>query len=186
MDYDLDNGELKEKLLTKDSSLTLRSEKLSLAATDSEGKAVGSISVNAKEVGVKAMDVDKDSHADSDLAKDGKVKIASEQLFVGAKGKSKKLQMVSEDVGLFADKTLEAQQGDGKAVLQLSDGNAALAGSKTAIYGDTEVKSGLKAPKATIDNLEAKSSFKSKNISDGIAASAGGGANLSTKLQAEE
>ena len=186
VDYDLDNGDLKEKTLTKDSSMTLRSEKLSLAATDSEGKAVGSISVNAKEVGLKAMDVDKDSHADSELATDGKVKIASEQLFLGAKGKSKKLQMVSEDVGLFADKTLEAQQGDGKAVLQLSDGNAALAGSKTAIYGDTEVKGGLKAPKATIDNLEAKSSFKSKNISDGIAASAGGGANLSTKLQAEE
>lgn len=186
VDYDLDNNELKEKALTKDSSLTLRSEKMSLAATDSEGKATGSISVNAKDVGVKAMDVDKNSRADSELAKDGKVKIASEQLFVGAKGKSKKLQMVSEEVGIFADKTLEAQQADGKAVLQLSSGNAALAGSKTEIYGDTEVKSELKTPKATVDNLEAKTSFKSKNISDGIAMPGASGGNLSTKLKSEE
>ena len=185
VDYDLENGELKEKALTKDSSLTLRSEKMSLSATDSEGKATGSISVNAKDVGVKSMDVNKDSRADSELAKDGKVKIASEQLFVGAKGKSKKLQMVSEEVGLFADKTLEAQQADGKSVLQLSGGNAALAGSKTEIYGDTEVKSELKTPKATVDNLEAKTSFKSKNISDGIAVPGTSG-NLSTKLKAEE
>ena len=186
VDYDLENGELKEKALTKDSSLTLRSEKMSLSATDSEGKATGSISVNAKDVSVKSMDVNKDSRADSELAKDGKVKIASEQLFVGAKGKSKKLQIVSEEVGLFADKTLEAQQGDGKSVLQLSGGNAALAGSKTEIYGDTEVKSELKTPKATVDNLEAKTSFKSKNISDGIAVPGASGGNLSTKLKAEE
>ena len=185
VDYDLENGELKEKALTKDSSLTLRSEKMSLSATDSEGKATGSISVNAKDVSVKSMDVNKDSRADSELAKDGKVKIASEQLFVGAKGKSKKLQIVSEEVGLFADKTLEAQQADGKSVLQLSGGNAALAGSKTEIYGDTEVKSELKTPKATVDNLEAKTSFKSKNISDGIAVPGTSG-NLSTKLKAEE
>jgi hypothetical protein len=186
VDYDLENGELKEKALTKDSSLTLRSEKMSLSATDSEGKATGSISVNAKNVGVKSMDVNKDSRADSELAKDGKVKIASEQLFVGAKGKSKKLQIVSEEVGLFADKTLEAQQADGKSVLQLSGGNAALAGSKTEIYGDTEVKSELKTPKATVDNLEAKTSFKSKNISDGIAVPGASGGNLSTKLKSEE
>jgi hypothetical protein len=88
-------------------------------------------------------------------------------------------------VGLFADKTLEAQQADGKAVLQLSGGNAALAGSKTEIYGDTEVKSELKAPKATVDNLEAKTSFKSKNISDGIAVP-GASATLTTKLQPED
>ena len=185
VDYDLENGELKEKALTKDSSLTLRSEKMSLSATDSEGKATGSISVNAKDVSVKSMDVNKDSRADSELAKDGKVKIASEQLFVGAKGKSKKLQLVSEEVGLFADKTLEAQQDNGKAALQLSGGNAALSGSKTEIYGDTEVKSELKTPKATVDNLEAKTSFKSKNISDGISVPGTSG-NLSTKLKAEE
>jgi hypothetical protein len=186
IDYNLENGELKEKALAKDSSLTLRTEKMSLSATDSDGKATGSISLNAKDIGVKSMDIDKDSHADSEVAKDGKVTLSSEQLFVGAKGKSKKLQLVSEELGLFADKTLEVQQGDGQAALQLSGGNAALAGNKTEIYGDAEVKSELKAPKVTVDNLEAKTSFKSKNISDGIAVAAATSAKLSTKLKSEE
>jgi hypothetical protein len=66
-------------------------------------------------------------------------------------------------------------------------------GSKTQVYGDTtinaktEIKGELKGPKATIDHVEAKSSFKSKNISDGIAIGAGGGGgSLSAKLKTED
>ena len=68
-----------------------------------------------------------------------------------------------------------------------------MGGSKTDIYGattingKTEVKDELKAPKATIDNLEAKTSFKSSNISDGIAVpGAAGGGSLSVKLKTED
>ena len=121
--------------------------------------------------------------------------LLAEKMYVGAKNKenkSKMLQTVSEEIGLFADKTLEAQQGEAKAVLQLSDGNAAVSGGKTQIYGETivngktEVKDELKAPKATIDNLEAKTSFKSPNISDGIAVPAPPATEkLSTKLKIE-
>jgi hypothetical protein len=107
--------------------------------------------------------------------------------------KSKRLQTVSEEMGLFADNTLEAQQGEGKAVVQLADGNASLSGSKTQLYGETtvnantEIKGELKAPKATIDAVEAKSALKSPNIQDGMAAgAAGGGGSVSVKLQAEE
>ena len=57
---------------------------------------------------------------------------------------------------------------------------------KTTINKDTEVKGEIKAPKATIDNLEAKSSFKSQNISDGVAAGGGGGGSVSAKLKAED
>ena len=122
--------------------------------------------------------------------------LVSEKMYVGAKSKdvkSKKLQAVSEEMGLFADKTFEAQQGDGKAVVQLDGGNAAVGGSKTDVFGattingKTEVKDELKAPKATIDNIEAKSSFKSPNISDGMAVpGAAGGGSLSAKLKAED
>ena len=117
-------------------------------------------------------------------------------MYVGAKSKdvkSKKIQAVSEEIGAFADKTLEIQQGDGKAVVQLDGGNASVGGSKTGIFGattindKTEVKGELKAPKATIDNLEAKSSFKSPNISDGMGVGgAGGGGSLSAKLKTED
>ena len=78
-------------------------------------------------------------------------------------------------------------------MLQLSGGNAAVAGSKTQVYGattinaKTEIKDELKAPKATIDHVEAKSSFKSSNISDGIPVPAPpASANLSAKLKVED
>ena len=107
--------------------------------------------------------------------------------------RSKKIQAVSEEIGAFADKTLEIQQGDGKAVVQLDGGNASVGGSKTQVYGattindKTEVKGELKAPKAAIDNLEAKSSFKSPNIKDGMGVGGGGGGgSLSAKLKTED
>jgi hypothetical protein len=88
---------------------------------------------------------------------------------------------------------LEIQQGDGKAVVQLDGGNASVGGSKTQLFGattingKTEVKDELKAPQATIDNLEAKTSFKSQNISDGIAVpGAAAGGSLSAKLKTED
>ena len=122
--------------------------------------------------------------------------LLSEKMYVGAKdkkNKSKNLQAVSEELGLFAEKTLEAQQGDGKAVVQLDGGNAAISGSKTEIYGattiqaKTEIKDELKAPKATIDHVEAKTSFKSSNISDGIPVPPPpASAKLSAKLKNEE
>ena len=80
------------------------------------------------------------------------------------------------------------QQDGGKALLQLDGGNIALKGSKLEYYGDntvngkTEFKADVKAPKLVADNLEAKSSFKSSNISDGIAVP---GAPSSAKLDAK-
>ena len=49
------------------------------------------------------------------------------------------------------------------------------------------MKDEIKAPKATIDNLEAKTSFKSQNISDGIAVpGAPASGSLSAKLKTED
>ncbi len=196
LDYEVADGKLKTKALTKDGSLNIRAEKMKLLAADAEGKATGSISMNAKAVSMKSMDVDKEKLTDSALAAGSTMTLVSEKMYVGSKSKdvkSKKLQAVSEELGLFADKTLEAQQGDGKAVVQLSGGNASVGGSKTQVYGDTtinakaEIKGDLKAPKATIDNIEAKSSFKSTNISDGMAVpGGGGGGSLSAKLKSED
>ena len=195
-DTDIENGEAKEKALTKDGKVAIRAEKMDLSATDTEGKATGSIGINAKDVSVKSMDVEKEKRTDDKLAAGSTMVIVSEKMFVGAKSKdvkSKKMQAVSEEMGLFADKTFEAQQGDGKAVVQLDGGNVAVGGSKAEVYGattingKTEVKDELKAPKATIDNLEAKSSFKSPNISDGMAVpGAAAGGSLSAKLKAED
>ena len=196
LDYELADGKLKTKALAQGGQIGVRAEKMSLLAADAEGKATGSISLNAKAVSVKSMDVDKEKLTDSALAKGSTMTLVSEKMYVGAKSKdvkSKKVQVVSEEVGGFADKTMEIQQGDGKAVVQLSGGSAAVGGSKTQVYGDTtinakaEIKGDLKAPKAAIDNLEAKTSFKSPNISDGFAVpGAPGGGSLSAKLKTED
>ena len=196
LDYEVKDGKLSTKALTKDGKLGIRTEKTTVIAADAEGKATGSINLNAKAVNVKSMDVDKEKLTDSKLAAGSTMTLVSEKMYVGAKSKdvkSKKVQTVSEEIGAFADKTLEMQQGEGKAAVQLDGGNAAVSGSKTQVYGETtingktEVKDELKAPKVVGDSVEAKSAFKSKNISDGMAmGGASGGGKLSTKLKNED
>ena len=195
-DTDIENGEAKEKALTSGGKVAIRAEKMDLSATDTEGKATGSVSINAKAVSVKSMDVEKEKRTDDKLAAGSTMTIVAEKMYVGAKSKdvkSKKVQVMSEEIGAFADKTLEIQQDEGKALVQLSGGNTSLGGSKTQVYGETtinaktEVKDEIKAPKATIDNLEAKTSFKSPNISDGIAVpGAPANGSLSAKLKTED
>ena len=196
LDAELKDKKMNEKALAKEGKITLRAEKQEISATDTEGKATGAVDINAKSVELKSMDVDKDKRTDKELAKGSTMLVVAEKVYVGAKdksNKSKQLQAVSEELGLFADTTLEAQQGDGKAVLQLAGGDAALSGSKTQVFGattlngKTEVKDELKAPKATVDHVEAKTSFKSSNISDGFPVPPPPStAKLSAKLKEEE
>ena len=196
VDYEVADSKKKEKALTSESKVFIRAEKVDVVSTDTEGKATGSVSINAKDVSVKSMDIDKESGDDSALAEGSTMLLVSEKMYMGSKSddvKSKKVQMVSEEIGAFADKTIEAQQGDGKAVVQLADGKSAVGGDETQVYGkttinaDTEVKGEVKAPKATIDDLNASSHFKTPNIEDGVAAGAGGGGgSLSTKLTKED
>ena len=142
LDYEVKDGKLETKALTADGKVAIRVEKTDVLAADAEGKATGSVSINAKAVSVKSMDVDKESLADSALAAGSTMTLVSEKMYVGAKSKdikSKKLQAVSEEIGAFADKTLEIQQDDGKALVQLDGGNASVGGSKTDIYGTTTI-----------------------------------------------
>ena len=196
VDYEVSDGELKMKAQTADGTVSVRAENTNFLSADAEGKATGNFTVNAKAVTIKSMDVDKDSLADSALAASSTMVLLSEKMYVGAKSsdvKSKKVQVASEEIGAFADNTFEAQQGEAKAVVQLADSKASISGDKTQIYGDTtieaktEIKDELKAPKATIDHVEAKSSFKSPNIKDGASAGGGGGGgSLSAKLTLED
>ena len=170
-DNDLENDETKEKALTAGGTITIRAEKMDLAATDTEGKATGSVSINAKDVSLKSMDTDKESHDDKELAAGSTILIVSETMNVGAKSKdmkSKKVETMSEEISVAADKTLEHSQGDGKASVKLADGKATVEASKTQIGCDTEVKGEVKAPKATIDKVQVNQSFKSPNITDGM------------------
>lgn len=173
-------------------TLSLKAEKICADSIDKNGKAMGKVSINAKDVFVKAMDVD-DKGKNTGLASGGNMVLVAENMYVGRTKKdstSKQLQLSSDKLGLHGSTTAEMEQGEGKAIVQLDGGNFSATGSKTQLYGDTtvngktEFKADVKAPKLTADNMEAKTSFKSTNISDGIAIpGAPSTARLSAKLK---
>lgn len=195
VDYETKDDKTEEKSLTQEGSFTLRAEKINLNATDTEGKATGTIAANAKTVEVKAMDVDKEKRTDKELAAGSSLLLLAEKVYAGArdkKARSKSVQVASDKVGLFGDTTVELQQ-DGKAILQLSGGDAALSGSKTTLYGEmtsqgkTTFKSDVTAGTVEMKNLKVDSSFKTPYTTEGVSVpGAPSTAKLSAKLSEEE
>lgn len=195
VDYETKDDKTEEKSLTQEGSFTLRAEKINLNATDTEGKATGTIAANAKTVEVKAMDVDKEKRTDKELAAGSSLLLLAEKVYAGARDKktrSKSVQVASDKVGLFGDTTVELQQ-DGKAILQLSGGDAALSGSKTTLYGEmtsqgkTTFKSDVTAGTVEMKNLKVDSSFKTPYTTEGVSVpGAPSTAKLSAKLSEEE
>ena len=195
VDYETKNNKTEEKSLTKEGLFAVRAEKINLNATDTAGKATGSIAANAKAVEVKAMDVDKEKRTDKSLAAGSTLLLLAEKVYAGSKDKktkSKSVQVASDKVGLFGDTTVELQQ-DGKAILQLSGGDASLSGSKTTFYGETTLqgkvtfKSDVTAGTVDMKNLKVQSSFKTPYTTEGVSVpGAPSTAKLSAKLSEEE
>ena len=195
VDYETKNNKTEEKSLTKEGSFAVRAEKINLNATDTAGKATGSIAANAKAVEVKAMDVDKEKRIDKSLAAGSTLLLLAEKVYAGSKDKktkSKSVQVASDKVGLFGDTTVELQQ-DGKAILQLSGGDASLSGSKTTFYGETTLqgkvtfKSDVTAGTVDMKNLKVQTSFKTPYTTEGMSVpGAPSTAKLSAKLSEEE
>jgi hypothetical protein len=138
IDWEVNNGEQKEKTLTLDGSFTVRTEKNDISATDTEGKATGKVSINAKAVDVKAVDVEKSSRADKDAAQGGGLNLTAETVMVIGKTEEVKFQQIHE------------------------------MGDEVKIEAPVEITKELKTPKGTIDKLDVGQKFKSPNISDGM------------------
>lgn len=195
VDFEQKDDKTEEKSLTADSSFSVRAEKIAIKSTDSEGKATGSISANAKQIELKSMDTDKEKGEDKSLAAGSSLLLLAEKVYAGSKDKntrSKSVQVASDQVGIFGDTTVELQQ-DGKAVLQLTGGNASVSGSKTTLYGETTsegkttFKSDVTAGTVEMKNLKVDSSVKTPYTSEGVAVpGAPSTAKLSAKLQEEE
>ena len=152
-------------------------EQMAHGSFDKDAKASGQMMINAKDVFVKSVDVDGSSGEDNGLAEGGNMVILAEKMFVGRTDEqtlTKELQISAEKAGIYAKETAEIQQDGGKAMVQLDGDNIAITGSKAEFFGDntvngkTEFKADVKAPNLEADNVKAKSSFKSPNISDGF------------------
>lgn len=193
LDYETNDDKSEVKSHTEGSTLSIRMENVNVLSADKEGAAIGQFTVNAKAVKMKSMDVDKESGADKQLAAGSTMMLLSEKMYGGGMDENNKSQSVliaGEAIAVIAKTTAEIQQ-EG-AVVQLDGGNLSAGGAKTELFGDTtvngksEFKDEMEAGKATIDNLEAKSSFKSTNIQDGMPAPpASSSAKLEAKLKEE-
>jgi len=196
VDNKLEDKKITEKALTKGGIIALRAESISAAATDTEGKSTGDISLNAKDIRIASMDVDKEKRTDKQMAPGSQMVLLSEKMFTGStdkNNKSKLVQTVSDKVAIIGDTTAEMQQGEGKAVVTLEGGNLSAGGSRNEFAGDTtisgkaDIKGEASAPKGTFKSLEASSQFKSPNISDGMGVGGGGAAGKpSAKMKQEE
>ena len=196
IDSELKDKKIEEKALTKDSKFSFRAETITAEATDTEGKSTGNISLNAKDIKVAAMNVDKEKRTDKELAAESQMVLLADNMFVGSSDKntkSKMVQVASDKVGLLATTTAEIQQGEAKAVVTLDGGNLTAGSSKNELNGDTtiagkaEIKGETTAPSGKFDILQAGKSFKSPNISDGMGApSAAQAGKPAAKLQEEE
>ena len=185
----------KDKDGTATGAMTMTAKDISLLSIDKDGKAQGQMVLNAKDVHVKAMDLD-DKGKDSALAAGSNMVLIAENMYVGrtkSDSQSKTLTISSEKTGVYGKTTAEMQQGEAKAVVQLDGGNVAISGSKAEFYGDNTIngksdfKSDVTMKKLTADNVEAKTSLKSKNISDGVAVpGAPSSAKLSAKLKEDD
>ncbi|MGM9699296.1 MAG: hypothetical protein ACI3Y0_11730 [Prevotella sp.] len=196
IDNEKKDGKLEEKALTADSKITFRAQAIGMDTTDTEGNSSGSIAMNAKNIKVASINVDKEKRTDKEMAKDSQMLLLSDKMFIGKTDKDNASQLVqvgSDKVAVFATTTAELQQGEAKALLTLDGGNTTLGGDKVELKGDTtiggkaDIKGETKAPAGKFDNLEAGSAFKSPNISDGMAVGGGGAAEKpSAKLKEEE
>lgn len=196
IEYEISDNKFKEKSLVKESKLTVAVENIEFSTVDTEGKATGGISMNSKQLSLKSMDMDKENNTDKTLAQGSSMLLLSEKMFLGSKDKeteSKLVQTSAETVGTFAKTTYEVQQGEKKGILQMDSGKVEISADKLGLYGEaivnskTSFKAEIDAPKAVIDSVQAKSQFKSPNISDGMAAGGGGGGgSLSVKLTKED
>ncbi len=171
------NADPTEKALAAEGTISMRARTIKAEATETDGKSTGSIALNAKDVKVASMDVDKDSRKDKALAEGSQMVLASDKMLLGSKNKetkSKLLQLSSDKVGIFATTTAEMQQGEAKAVVTLN-GEKAIVGSSEnkiagnmVVVGDSDFKGEVKSPSGNIDVLHVGTSFSSPNITDGM------------------
>lgn len=185
----LDGGNTEETELTKGGLFKVRAENFAVSATDKEGKATGTASINAKEIAVRSLDVDPNSGEAKQVAAGGKVEVVGEEAITYGSNKAvvfseKSATLLStENVSVEGKSLAEVKQD--KALLQLSGGKTTVSSSENTLKGKTVVKV-LESPSITADNLSVSKAIKAPNITDGIMVDVKDTSPASAKSQTEE
>lgn len=187
MDYEKKDEEYNEKGLAANGKISIAAKTIEVSAASPSGvehdddghvkkgsyKAEGDIIMKSKNITMETVDYDVDggNAKTKAVAQGSKLLLLAETITAGMETKdfkSKKIEATSEEIAIGADKTFEAQQGEKKASVKLADGKMNLASSGNEVKGETEFKDAVKGTDLTMNKVEAKQSFKSPNIQDGM------------------
>ena len=187
MDYEKKDEDYNEKGLANDGRVSIAAKTIEMSAASPSGvehdddghvkkgsyKAEGDIIMKSKNITMETVDYDVEggNAKTKAVAQGSKLLLLAETITAGMETKdfkSKKIEATSEEIAIGADKTFEAQQGEKKASVTLADGKMNLASSGNEVKGKTEFKDAVQGTELTMNKVEAKQSFKSMNIKDGM------------------
>lgn len=187
MDYEKKDEDYNEKGLAANGKISIAAKTIEVSAASPSGvehdddghvkkgsyKAEGDIIMKSKNITMETVDYDVEggNAKTKAVAQGSKLLLLAETITAGMETKdfkSKKIEATSEEIAIGADKTFEAQQGEKKASVKLADGKMNLASSGNEVKGKTEFKDAVQGTELTMNKVEAKQSFKSMNIKDGM------------------
>ena len=175
VDEELKENKPTEKALTAESKIFMRAETIQVDSTDTEGKATGLIDLNAKNVRLKSMDVDKESRKESALAEGSQLQLLADSLYIGSAEddtKSKWAQVAADKVKLFGTTTAELQQDKDKGLVALDGGKVTVNGDEINLFGTLDSKgqstfTALTSKHIDTDTMEIKKGWKTPITSEG-------------------
>ena len=176
VDADLKEFEPTEKALTPESQLTVRMEQTQVQATDTEGKATGLIDMNAKNLRLKSMDVDKESGEEKELSQGSQLQLLAESMFIGStedKQQTLLAQVAADRLKLFAKTENEWQLEEDEGVLRLKGGTATFSSKGLEFWGKTTFNDQaqftvVQVGDVKVDNIDVSKSSKTPHTSDGV------------------
>lgn len=176
VDADLKEFEPTEKALTPESQLTVRMEQTQVQATDTEGKATGLIEMNAKNLRLKSMDVDKESGEEKELSQGSQLQLLAESMFIGStedKQQTLLAQVAADRLKLFAKTENEWQLDEDKGLLRLKEGTATFSSKGLEFWGKTTFNDQaqftvVQVGDVKVDNIDVSKSSKTPHTSDGM------------------
>lgn len=159
------------------SRIWLNTEETNLDMSDSEGKASGKLTINAKDVNITAYDFKKEDGKAEKVAAGSMIKLGAETLVLGTvvkeKLECKHIQVCGNVAHVFGKENLYVHQDKVGFSLRNNEkatiiGKDIKLGGNITLSGDTVVKGELTAGDVEVENLKASSSITGPNIKDGI------------------
>ena len=169
-----------ETAIAKDSRLSVLMEHIDMGATQTtDGKIMGDITLNAKDITLHAMDqeIDQDSgkRSDKEMAAETKLTLQAADIVLGNikdEDKSQSITLKTDKLASTAKTSISLTQGEDKATLKLEGGKMTQKSetteidAKTTIKQATELKDKLTGTKAEFKTVKATSKLKGPKIDD--------------------